>query len=95
MFLNVFERVRMQSDAFGCVGVRSDTSGNSVIFLCFRTTLIIFGHFWTLGAYFYGYFMFRSLTFWIANYSEAALEKQRSLIQNKGNDCRSAVDCVL
>ena len=79
-FLDVFGPARMRSmcsDAIGCisvqvyVGKRSDTSG---IFSIFWTILVILHRFGGWGAYFYGHFTFRGLTFIGANYWEVTLK---------------------
>ena len=72
--LDLFGCVRMCSDAIGCISVRWEAfhSGSFRIFLIFQTILVIFGCFGGWGAYFYGCFTFRGLTFIGANYWEVA-----------------------
>ena len=70
----------MRSDVFGCnrihFGVLGSVPTLLEIFGLFRfvwTILVSFGRFGGWGAYFYGRFTFRGLTFIGANYWEVAL----------------------
>ena len=70
----------MRSDVFGCNRMHFGALGSVPtlleffgLFQSFRTILMIVDRFLTWGAYFYGHFTCRGLTFIGANYWEVAL----------------------